>query len=573
MKINQAALAALAALPRLASASLAQRLKFLNTRDVEPGMPYDLNTISTCTWWYDNFEGLTCTDVRDLLYAISPEDFTRWNPSITLDCGNWKRLSYCVQVKSEQTQTTSTTSTTTTTSTASATAKPSLLGWESLGCYVDDDPHTLSTLSAKEGGSQLTVEKCQTACFGDDFLFAGVKAGTECWCGSYVSNEWASDQDDCNIPCGGQTSETCGGTSVMNIYEAEVKDTLPAPSTPTDTATTTTTSLATSTTTKATSTTSTSTTATAIPTWQALGCYKDLYPANDRTLKNLLATSDTSLTIASCQAMCKQDNYLYSGVENGRECWCGNEIQSSTTNVVVAETDCRTPCTGDSSEFCGAGARVYLYKYVAATEATWQTLGCYNDLYPTVNRTLRDLRDFSDTSITIAGCQTTCKKDGYLYAGVEDGRECWCGNEIQSSATNIPAATSDCNKACTGDSSELCGAGARVFLYKNIVPTAPWLGLGCYGEEDPRVLRNLLSVSYGRGNVTHQNCIDTCNRGGYSYAGVENGEECWCDDIINPPGDLASDGSAGCNKACTGNADETCGGLARLEIFVKSTSI
>ncbi|KAK7964076.1 WSC domain-containing protein [Apiospora saccharicola] len=59
-------------------------------RSVEPEMIYDLNTISTCTFWYDNYHGRSCKDVRDDTFNVSPEAFSRWNPSITLDCGNWQ---------------------------------------------------------------------------------------------------------------------------------------------------------------------------------------------------------------------------------------------------------------------------------------------------------------------------------------------------------------------------------------------------------------------------------------------------------------------------------------------------
>jgi hypothetical protein len=45
---------------------------------------YHLDTISTCTGWYDNSGDYSCVEVRDIL-GISPANFTRWNPSITLD--------------------------------------------------------------------------------------------------------------------------------------------------------------------------------------------------------------------------------------------------------------------------------------------------------------------------------------------------------------------------------------------------------------------------------------------------------------------------------------------------------
>ncbi|KAG7284435.1 hypothetical protein NEMBOFW57_010808 [Staphylotrichum longicolle] len=78
-------------------ASNAQQAHQLDKRGDQPAMQWDLNTIGTCSCWYDNYEGLTCKEVRDWKFAISPADFSRWNPSITLDCGNWQALSYCVE--------------------------------------------------------------------------------------------------------------------------------------------------------------------------------------------------------------------------------------------------------------------------------------------------------------------------------------------------------------------------------------------------------------------------------------------------------------------------------------------
>ncbi len=254
MRAQQLALVCLGAatIPRQVMASSAQHAHQLYKRGDQPLMQWDLKTIGTCTYWYDNYKGLTCKQVRDWMYGISPADFSRWNPSITLDCGNWQALSYCVEVRSEQasSRSSSTPSATSTTSSAAPTAtrKPELLGWEPLGCYVDDD--TLHNHTTKAGGDRLTVSACEAACFSDDFEYAGVKAGRDCWCGTFVGNSWTQNQNDCNIPCPGDAAQVCGGASVFNIFEAKTKDTLPPLSTITATGGSSTTSSSTASTTK-----------------------------------------------------------------------------------------------------------------------------------------------------------------------------------------------------------------------------------------------------------------------------------------------------------------------------------
>nr|XP_036576515.1 CFEM domain-containing protein [Colletotrichum truncatum]KAF6783272.1 CFEM domain-containing protein [Colletotrichum truncatum] len=442
MGVNQLAVRAVAllSLAHHAAASMVGQRHYLAKRDREPNMPYDFNTIKTCTWWYDNYEGFSCQDIRDLRYAISPEDFTRWNPSVTLDCGNWQELSYCIQVRSEmKTVTSNSASTISTTRVApsSTPTAPALLGWTSLGCYTAN--RTLKSPSTAVDVSLLTVESCGAACYADGLEYAGLQAGKECWCNDYVGNAWAPNQDACNIPCPGDASQTCGGANVINFFEAKLDDTLPPGPIPSDEPTG---PIASTTTTSASATKTTFPAASATPSWQAVGCYKDLYPSSDHTLKN----------------------------------WGGMNYDT----------------------------------------------------------------------MTVAGCHATCAKGGYLFAGVENGEECWCGNEVSSPEINVPVAENDCNKPCTGDGGQTCGAGSRIYMYKYIVPSVPWISLGCYGEGNPRILRYDVQVPGSSAtNNTRQGCVDTCDRAGYVYAGVQFGAECYCDNIIHEPGKLAPDGAAG----------------------------
>ncbi|KAL1954011.1 hypothetical protein VTO42DRAFT_1832 [Malbranchea cinnamomea] len=83
---------------------------------ISPNLPFDPNTTEYCTYWYDNNGGLTCEQVV-MNNFITLEDFIRWNPSITADCGNFQEgYSYCVEAVGEPDDppppTTTTTSTT-----------------------------------------------------------------------------------------------------------------------------------------------------------------------------------------------------------------------------------------------------------------------------------------------------------------------------------------------------------------------------------------------------------------------------------------------------------------------------
>ncbi|KAH8432867.1 uncharacterized protein LDX57_010497 [Aspergillus melleus] len=70
-------------------------------RDDTPRMPHDPNTTPYCTWWIDNDGSMACTDVPPY-WAISMEDFVRWNPSLSLNCQGFETgKSYCVEALGE----------------------------------------------------------------------------------------------------------------------------------------------------------------------------------------------------------------------------------------------------------------------------------------------------------------------------------------------------------------------------------------------------------------------------------------------------------------------------------------
>ncbi|KAM5342304.1 hypothetical protein ACJ41O_013270 [Fusarium nematophilum] len=151
-----------------------------------PQWQWDPETIDSCIEWYNHEAGdEPCEYVRDY-FNISPEDFTKWNPSVG----------------------------------------PSPTAWSALGCYVDNTttPILEERMSKEDGDAALTIPKCQDACYLAQFQFAGVKGGNECWCSSYVAGEWTRNQTDCNMPCSGNKTESCGGKGLVNVFEPDMED-------------------------------------------------------------------------------------------------------------------------------------------------------------------------------------------------------------------------------------------------------------------------------------------------------------------------------------------------------------
>lgn len=63
---------------------------------------------------------------------------------------------------------------------------------------------------------------------------------------------------------------------------------------------------------------------------------------------------------------------------------------------------------------------------------------------------------------TIEKCMNTCLTNGYTYAGLEWGIECWCGNNFDSSEATLQGS---CVQPCAGDSTEMCGNAGVLSVY------------------------------------------------------------------------------------------------------------
>lgn len=66
--------------------------------------------------------------------------------------------------------------------------------------------------------------------------------------------------------------------------------------------------------------------------------------------------------------------------------------------------------------------------------------------------------------------------------------------------------------------------------------------------------------------MTIEYCINTCNSKGFSYGGLEFGDECYCGNAIENGQVPASDG---CDMACSGDNSELCGSGGRISLYMQ----
>ncbi|KAH8821809.1 beta 1,3 exoglucanase [Xylogone sp. PMI_703] len=208
----------------------------------------------------------------------------------------------------------------------------------------------------------------------------------------------------------------------------------------------------------------------------------------------------------------------------------------------------------------------------------WTLLGCYTDSVAARSLPVAEGVTGGPTAMTNELCQTACLAAGFSLAGTEYADECYCGNALQNGGGPAPDGNTGCNMACAGKSSETCGGSNRLTLYSHGGSTAPpppppppsgsWKSLGCYTDSvATRTLGNGEAVPGGPTQMTVEACQTVCKAGGWSYAGLEYADECYCDNALRNGGGPAPDGNTGCNMACAGNAAETCGGSNRLNLY------
>ncbi|GIZ42477.1 hypothetical protein CKM354_000574700 [Cercospora kikuchii] len=205
---------------------------------------------------------------------------------------------------------------------------------------------------------------------------------------------------------------------------------------------------------------------------------------------------------------------------------------------------------------------------------TWTYQGCYLD--DPAKRTLKFFTNTDNDDQTIESCTGTCASLGYGWAGVEYGHECYCDKQLNS-ATQAPE--SDCSMRCAGNSSQICGNGNRLSVYTTgstyTAPTtnpgpAGWSSLGCYTDSvGSRSLGSQQFIDAGANAMTVAACTQACKSAGYSVAGLEYANQCFCDAKLQ---DSATPANDGCDMACAGNSTELCGGSNRLNVYQASAA-
>lgn len=294
-----------------------------------------------------------------------------------------------------------------------------------------------------------------------------------------------------------------------------------------------------------------------------------------RALAGISFANDT-MTLEKCADYCKA--YVYWGTEYGRECYCGNSLDKTSSAAALA--DCNMVCGGEPSAYCGAGNRLELYSTTSApvtptptatlihkpTVSPYTLIGCWTEGNGV--RALGQASTISD-AMTNEACAAYCKT--YKYFGTEYGSECYCGSYLADSSKTAPL--EECNMACSGDKYQYCGASSRLELYQNPNittgnPEQPaavgdYTLVGCQTEGNNT--RALAGSMVAQDNMTNEVCAAWCKE--YQYFGTEYGRECYCGNTLDPSSTVAP--ATECRILCAGSPVEYCGAGNRLSVYKK----
>ncbi|KAK3335420.1 WSC domain-containing protein [Cercophora scortea] len=83
---------------------------------------------------------------------------------------------------------------------------------------------------------------------------------------------------------------------------------------------------------------------------------------------------------------------------------------------------------------------------------------------------------------------------------------------------------------------------------------------GCFVDNKGRNLATQVNNSTMQATNTNDQCQNLCFKAGYTFAGTEYHQECWCGNKINYPSTYTNDSLNYCTFSCTGDNTQSCGG-------------
>ncbi|KAI1964730.1 hypothetical protein LOZ58_001418 [Ophidiomyces ophidiicola] len=196
------------------------------------------------------------------------------------------------------------------------------------GCFTDSLAARALT-GAASVDPQMTIARCAASCAA--FQFFGLEYATECFCGNArAPSSTPVAATECNMPCGGDRSQTCGAANRLSLYRHTAWQPAGAP-------------------------------AVVAGSYAHRGCFND--SAATRALRGRFEFSADAMSLDRCATFCNGTRFF--GAEYGSECFCGAGLDAAS--VRQPDADCSMLCSGNATQLCGGSNRLSLYEKLNST--------------------------------------------------------------------------------------------------------------------------------------------------------------------------------------------------------------
>ncbi|KAI8807472.1 glyoxal oxidase N-terminus-domain-containing protein [Cladochytrium replicatum] len=338
-------------------------------------------------------------------------------------------------------------------------------GVQFLGCYQENGNRALPAFV--KDNVPITVDSCIDICQTAGYRLAGMEFSKECWCDNAIASvatltTWQADSQ-CNMPCTGDQYQVCGDASRITIYNnTQFTPTAPPGGGGAGGGG------------GALTQVSPKFTISGGKNYSWVGCYTEGQGVYGRALQGSQSILNNQ-TVYSCGTYCVAQNFTLFGVEYGVECYCGNILINGPAPVPSLD-GCMMPCGGNASQTCGGGQKLQIYSLNGQAPAVrpvpvvltkdlpdkWYYAGCWHDTVNGPNKAV-PFKSVFNGNMTVLNCIDHCQLFGYAVAAAQYGDECWCGDRISPDAAQV--AEIQCTTPCSGNTLELCGAGAISNIY------------------------------------------------------------------------------------------------------------
>ncbi|KAF2867803.1 hypothetical protein BDV95DRAFT_502105 [Massariosphaeria phaeospora] len=157
----------------------------------------------------------------------------------------------------------------------------------------------------------------------------------------------------------------------------------------------------------------------------------------------------------------------------------------------------------------------------------------------------------------------------------DECKACKIPSVIDEPVDGILKALAGCNKISAGpeyaappkDCASTAAIGAAAQNFVDLTSTKKWAYTGCGTDKYDK--RTFTGKSTTGDDMTVEKCVDFCSGAGFTYAGLEYGRECYCDNKLDKA-NAPKDGVMGsCTTKCSGNNKQFCGAAGALSIYHK----